>query len=99
MQMDKTPLELTIQGLELGPFRCMMVAKNLAFNNSLLAVDISRCGVEDNEGVSLAKMVKKNGCLRKLDLEGNLLGPHSAAEFGKALLVNKTLKTLNLESN
>lgn len=99
MQMNKTPLEVTIQGLELGPFRCSMVARNLAVNNSLLAIDMARCGIEDNEGQIIAKMLRKNTCLRKLDLEGNLLGPHSAAEFGKALTFNKKLKTLNLESN
>jgi hypothetical protein len=76
-----------------------MVARNLAANNSLLAIDMARCGVEDAEGVSLAKMLRKNTTLRKLDLEGNLLGPQSASEFGRALMVNKTLKTLTLESN
>lgn len=37
--------------------------------------------------------------LRKLELEGNNLGPKSAKEFGKALRVNKTLQFLDLESN
>ena len=38
--------------------------------------------------------------MRKLELEGNGLGPKSAAEFGRMLSHgNKTLKHLNLESN
>jgi hypothetical protein len=44
-------------------------------------------------------MLNSNHSLRKLELEGNLLGPKSATEFGKALKNNKTLKFLDLESN
>ena len=44
-------------------------------------------------------MLYTNKTLRKLELEGNSLGPKTALEFGKALKKNKTLKFLNLESN
>jgi len=44
-------------------------------------------------------MLSSNKILRKLDLEGNLLGPKTLAEFGEVLKVNTTLKSLNLESN
>ena len=37
--------------------------------------------------------------LRKLELEGNKLGQKSLVEFSNALLYNKTLKCLDLESN
>jgi hypothetical protein len=40
-----------------------------------------------------------NKTLRKIELEGNLLGIKTAAEFGKALKVNSTLRYLDLESN
>jgi len=76
-----------------------MVAKNLAVNTSLLALDLSRCALEDNDGSWIAKALRKNNVLRKLDLEGNLLGPQTASDFGKALILNTGLKTLNLESN
>ena len=44
-------------------------------------------------------MLLSNSTLRKLDLEGNLLGPKSAIEFGEALKHNRSIKSLNLESN
>ena len=75
MLFDKTPLEVTLQGLKLGPIRSEMVARHLAKNTSLLAIDMTRLGIEDAEGQILAKMLRKNTSLRKLDLEGNLLGP------------------------
>lgn len=44
-------------------------------------------------------MLKGNKTLRKLELEGNLLGPNSAKKFGEALKHNISLRVLDLESN
>ena len=44
-----------------------------------------RKGIQDPEGVKLAEMLIENKILRKLELEGNLLGPNSARAFGEAL--------------
>ena len=44
-------------------------------------------------------MLISNNVLRKLELEGNLLGPQSARAFGKSLKKNISLKVLDLESN
>jgi hypothetical protein len=42
-------------------------------------------------------MVNKN--IRKLELEGNKLGPRTSKEFSHVLKVNKTLQFLDLENN
>ena len=60
---------------------------------------MSRKAISDSDGQVLAQMLYTNNTLRKLELDGNLLGPKIAAEFGKALKVNKSLKLLDLESN
>jgi Ran GTPase-activating protein (RanGAP) involved in mRNA processing and transport len=60
---------------------------------------MARKEIKDDSGMLLAKMLNTNTSLRKLELEGNLLGIKSATEFGKALKKNKTLKYLDLESN
>jgi len=44
-------------------------------------------------------MLVQNTSLRKLELEGNKLGPKSIEAFGKMLLKNTTLRVLDLESN
>lgn len=44
-------------------------------------------------------MLYTNKTLRKIELEGNLLGPKTIKEFGKALKHNKSLMLLDLESN
>jgi hypothetical protein len=71
----------------------------VAFNTTLTALHLSRKGIKDPEGVVLAKMLNDNHVLRKLELEGNLLGPNSASEFGISLKSNTSLKFLDLESN
>ena len=44
-------------------------------------------------------MLYTNDDIRKLELEGNLMGPKSATEMGKALRINKGLVSLDLSSN
>ena len=44
-------------------------------------------------------MLNTNKYLRKLELEGNQLGPRSISQFGKMLKKNETLKSLDFEGN
>ena len=44
-------------------------------------------------------MLYTNKTIRKLELEGNLMGPKSATEMGKVLKVNTGLVALDLSSN
>lgn len=99
LQQNTTPFEYNCTGLDLSSVKCGILARNIAYNKSLLSIDMSRKGFTDLDGQQLAKMLYTNSTLRKLDLEGNLLGPKSAIEFGEALKHNKSIKSLNLESN
>jgi len=60
---------------------------------------LSRSGIKDEDGAEIAKILFNNTSLRKLEMEGNNLGVKSAKEFGKSLRINKTLLSLDLESN
>lgn len=64
-----------------------------------MILHLARKEIKDPEGQDIAKMLKDNKWLRKLELEGNFLGPLSAKEFGRALKVNTTLKYLDLDNN
>lgn len=96
---NSTPFEYTCSGIELGSFRTKSLASYICYNNTLLSIHMSRKQISDIDGELIAKMLEKNKVLRKLELEGNLLGVRSASEFGKQLKINKTLKYLDLESN
>lgn len=62
-----------------------MLAQNIAFNSTLFTIHLARKEILDHDGVNLAYMLKHNNILRKLELEGNNLGPQCAFAFGRAL--------------
>ena len=99
VKLNNTPKEYTVAGLSLGPARCRILSSLMCDNTSLTALHLARKGINDPEGIELARMLHDNKTLRKLELEGNLLGPNTARAFGEALKVNKTLRMLDLESN
>lgn len=78
-------------GLELGASKTSMLAKNIKINESLLSLHMGRKNIPDTDGIQLAQMLNTNKTLRKLELEGNNLGPKSISEFGKMLKYNTTL--------
>jgi len=85
---NTTPLVITLTGLELGGPRTRILAAHVAYNSSLLLLDLSRMNIHDIDGVDIAKVLHSNKILRNLVLEGNNLGPKTAREFGLALRVN-----------
>jgi hypothetical protein len=85
---NKTARDITAAGVKLGPIRCGLLASNVENNTSLMSLHLARKQIRDPDGVNIAKMLRYNKTLRKLELEGNLLGPNTAKEMGEALLVN-----------
>lgn len=75
------------------------IAKALFDNNTLISLDMSRCGVTDDIGVVIGEMLEKNTTLEKLELSNNNLGPNTCVALGKALSTNTSLIHLNLEDN
>ena len=99
LKSNKSARDITVAGLKLGPIRCGLVSSNVEFNTSLMSLHLARKQIKDEDGVKIAKMLRGNKTLRKLELEGNLLGPNSAKELGEALLKNKSLRYLDVEGN
>ena len=98
MSMNETPMEVSLAGCEIAQ-KIPILSKHLGVCTSILSLDLSRSGIDDENGKVLASYLRKNNILRKLELEGNLLGPKTAIELGKSLKVNTGLKLLDLESN
>lgn len=99
IKVNNTPKEYSLAGIPLGGPRTRILMSRLKFNTSLTALHLARKKIEDADGVYIAEMLIDNKSLRKLELEGNLLGPQTAKKFGEVLKVNKTLRLLDLESN
>ena len=99
LQKEDTPFEYTLSGMDLGRARTRILAENIAYNKSLFSIHLARKEILDHDGISLAYMLRTNNVLRKLELEGNNLGPLCAFAFGRVLQENTSLKFLDLESN
>jgi len=63
----------------------------MVHNTTLRACSLTRKLIEEEEGVYLAQMLMVNKNIRKLELEGNKLGPRTAREFSHVIKVNKNL--------
>ena len=50
LQENKTPIEFSITGLDLGSARCNILAKNIAYNNTLLSIHMSKKDISDSDG-------------------------------------------------
>lgn len=96
---NNTPKEYTLAGIPLGGPRTGVLMSRLKTNDTLCVLHLARKKIEDVDGVYIAEMLLHNKTLRKLELEGNMLGAMSARKFGEVLKVNRTLRFLDLESN
>ena len=99
LRNNETPREYSFAGITLGGARTTILARHVAYNETLTTLHLVRRNIQDNEGCDLAKMLLTNKKLRKLELEGNCLGSKTAKELGFALQHNSTLRVLDLESN
>lgn len=54
LQKDETPRDFDFTGSELGPARLQVLIRNLAANESLRSLSLTRQNIEEEEGVYLA---------------------------------------------
>ena len=72
---------------------------NLKKNQDVTNLCIGSCNIGDEGAIALAKALKDNETLLKLEIHCNLFGDEGAIAFAEMLKVNTTLKTLNLYGN
>jgi hypothetical protein len=75
IKQNNTPKEYSISGIQLGGPRSRILMGRLKDNITLFALHMARKKIEDADGIYIAEMLLTNKSLRKLELEGNLLGP------------------------
>ena len=60
LQENQTPFEYSAAGLELNSYRTKRFAQFIAYNSSLLSMDMARQGIQDIDGQSLAELFYTN---------------------------------------
>lgn len=58
-----------------------------------------RKNIKENEGIEIAKNLRDNKNLEKIELEGNLIGPKTAFEIGELIKANNIIRFIDLENN
>jgi len=74
-------------------------AKNIYDNTSLIALDVSNLLLDDLAGSFLARMLRNNNVLEKLEMQGNCFGPITCLSLANSLKYNVKLNHLNLSNN
>lgn len=85
--------------IEVNSVSARVLAKAMWANDSITCLDLTSNDLNDHAGSYLARILKRNGTLKKIELDNNFLGTKSCQAFGEALLVNTSLVYLSLDSN
>jgi hypothetical protein len=85
--------------LDLNSVAARVLAKAMWANNSITCMDLSSSGLSDHAGSYLARILKRNSTLKKIELDNNHLGVKTCVAFGESLRINTSLVYLSLDSN
>ena len=70
---------MTFSGLDFNLSKTRMLAYYTSVNTSLCSIHMARRKLDDEQGEGFALILKDNKVLRKMELEGNMLGTRTAA--------------------
>jgi hypothetical protein len=85
LKTNTSPAQYSLSGIELSPETVGVLCRDVSFNKTLKCLHLAKKKITDDQGAALADMLSRNTFLVKLELEGNLLGPKTALQFGKVL--------------
>ena len=64
LQDQATPFQIGLSAIELGLIRSKILASNLAYNETLLALHMPNKNLSDQEGQQFAKVLFSNNVIR-----------------------------------
>ena len=97
---DPSMRAINLDDRQLGDWEVIKLSKAMEDNRTVTSLSLRNCSITD-VGVSrgLACMLRKNGTLAELLLDGNRIGTEGAASLGTALITNESLAVLSLSGN
>jgi hypothetical protein len=91
------PLVCRIDGL--SNITARSLSKALWTDDRIKSLDVSKLQLSDKAGASLARALRNNTSLIKLEMDENQFGRETCEVLAESLLINKTLKSLSFASN
>lgn len=96
IEMKRIP---SICRMHLNDISCRTISRHLWSDHCLVSLDVTNCQITDRGGVYIARVLKHNTSIKKLELGDNLLGYKTCVILADSLKKNQTLKFLGLDSN
>ena len=75
------------------------LAKAMWSNHTIVCLDLSSNGLDDSAGMYVARILRRNNALQKMEVDNNLFGLNTAKAFAESLMINTSLAHLSLDSN
>ncbi|KAL3774430.1 hypothetical protein ACHAW5_001672 [Stephanodiscus triporus] len=98
MVVEKScPLVCRIDGL--NNISARSLSKVLWADNRIKSLDISKLKLSDKAGAYVARALRSNTSLIKLEMDENKFGPETCKVLAESLSVNSTLQSLSIASN
>ncbi|KAH9600514.1 Leucine-rich repeat [Trypanosoma melophagium] len=89
-------LNLSLSSMFLGSEKCISIGRKLILNNTVTTIDISMCDMQDKGAVEFFSCLKRNKCLKHLNVDGNYIGDKGAIAAAKCI---QNLETLHMSCN
>ena len=75
------------------------LAKAMWSNYTIVCLDLSSNNLDDSAGMYVARILRRNNSLRKMEVDNNFFGLNAAKAFAESLLINTSLVHLSVDSN
>ncbi|ORC87936.1 uncharacterized protein TM35_000191800 [Trypanosoma theileri] len=89
-------LNLSLSSMFLGSEKCISIGRKLILNNTVTTIDLSMCDMQDKGAVEFFSCLKRNKCLKHLNIDGNYIGDKGAIAAAKCI---QNLETLHMSCN
>ncbi|ESS68640.1 hypothetical protein TCDM_02570 [Trypanosoma cruzi Dm28c] len=89
-------IKLSLSATFLGPERCVSLGRKLILNNTITTLDLSMCDMQEEAAVEFFHCLKRNRCLKHLNLDGNNVGDKGATAAAECI---HNLETLHMSCN
>ncbi|AAZ12337.1 leucine-rich repeat protein (LRRP), putative [Trypanosoma equiperdum] len=68
-----------------GPEKCVNIGRMLILNHTVTSLDLSMCDMQEEGAVRFFSCIKRNRCLKHLNVNGNYIGDRGAVAASKCI--------------
>ncbi|ESL08753.1 hypothetical protein TRSC58_03539 [Trypanosoma rangeli SC58] len=89
-------IKLSLSSTFIGPERCVSLGRKLILNHTVTTLDLSMCDMQDEAAEEFFHALKRNRCLKHLNVDGNYIADKGATAAAECV---QNLETLHMSCN